>query len=704
MIALCCCFLWVASLFIATGEASAIHTLLPRFPVEYGAQLESSNYQPLYPSTDDLEPSWLGLEHHVSLDVEKLIRNLTLDSRSLKTRASPEELPIEYGDIPGVSYDSTCDNGRRVVVNAAFKSGILLSTTARDAMMTIISGIKSKTSVTQRRKWVGLNNFAYTQMFGADDNPDHAQAVADVFQTILDKIQTQTADGRNNKRLHIMCRETFMTKPTVQGGKADDQCASTSSSKAAFAFTVGLDQAIDPDIVAMYPRPDPAEFIDAKAALASKDKSKLSQICNLNQMQNTAQIMIHEWTHLPWIKNTNSNTNIKEVYGFVATSKKATLSSGKPDFAFASLNAESYAWFAVYNHWNSLDVATGITYKDPRARFVQTMLSYPGYRWYVRSLAWTFLVLDEWDQDPIPIPPPLTELWPVLQGLPNVLSVDVAHIDCYWDLCLLGPPPKILFPSATSVRLVGRLDYTFATSILHAIDPACLVSLCLDNVQDEGQMSSENRSVPDLYISTAEQVDTYEPDGQRGWVVEGGMRKLLAPLAGRCTALRELVLRKAGQEKTPTEFWNNKADEELYEEWAMFVESTKRTLRTVVLEQGLPTWGVGQHEPRSRHLTIRGPLPPRQLSRPMDERFMRILFPVLTTGHWPCLERMEIRGVGSWDGVQAMDEGKQAELRRTIGDGATLVVEEAASTSFEHIGNFVYMWPGWYHRGSRVEI
>ena len=204
--------------------------------------------------------------------------------------------------------------------------------------------------------------------------------------------------------------------------------------------------------------------------------------------------------------------------------------------------------------------------------------------------------------------------------MPNVLSVDVAHVDPCLNLYLLGPPPETLFPLATSVRLVGRLDYTFAISILRALDPARLVSLCLDNVQDEGQMNSKERYKMRYDISTAEQIETREPDGERGWVVEGGMRGLLTPLTGHCIALRELVLRKAGQERKPDNDWHEKADEEVYEEWALFIKSRAPTLRKL---EGLGYWGEGRQEPPFTSCRASGP--PWQPERPMDQRFMRIL-------------------------------------------------------------------------------
>ena len=62
----------------------------------------------------------------------------------------------------------------------------------------------------QRLKSVEITcGLRYTQMFGADWIPDHADTVRGVFQTILDKIQTQNAPGRNNQPLVLSCRTHF---------------------------------------------------------------------------------------------------------------------------------------------------------------------------------------------------------------------------------------------------------------------------------------------------------------------------------------------------------------------------------------------------------------------------------------------------------------------------------------------------------------
>lgn len=64
------------------------------------------------------------------------------------------------------------------------------------------------------------------------------------------------------------------------------------------------------------------------------------------------RIMIHEWTHLRWIGDKNG---VAENYGYSA--KVAGARSGKDrkaSWGTAKGNPDSYAWYAIYHHWNEL--------------------------------------------------------------------------------------------------------------------------------------------------------------------------------------------------------------------------------------------------------------------------------------------------------------------------------------------------------------
>ena len=68
--------------------------------------------------------------------------------------------------------------------------------------------------------------------------------------------------------------------------------------------------------------------------------------------------MIHEWAHLEWVADLPGKN---ENYGYELAAKTAgkatTSATGKdrrPDWSSAKANAENFAWYAIYHHWNEL--------------------------------------------------------------------------------------------------------------------------------------------------------------------------------------------------------------------------------------------------------------------------------------------------------------------------------------------------------------
>jgi len=111
--------------------------------------------------------------------------------------------------------------------------------------------------------------------------------------------------------------------------------------------------------------------------------------------------------------------------------------------------------------------------------------------------------------------------------------------------------------------------------------------------------------------------------------------------------------------------WSPGADKAVYSEWASFLSSVKPTLGVFVFEQSRPP----KFGTRSR---IDG----YQSIRLMDERSMRLFLPALLAGNWVRLQRMEIRGVGRWRGVPALDEHSKGQIRCAVGSHVSLVLEE----------------------------
>ncbi|MCJ1368683.1 hypothetical protein MMC16_007828 [Acarospora aff. strigata] len=311
---------------------------------------------------------------------------------------------------------------------------------------------------------------------------------------------------------------------------------------------------------------------------------------------------------------------------------------------------------------------------DARLRqysFLRTLTAHPEYGAFVRSFTWTLV----WTRSPY-LTSKLKDIefsiWNVFSSLTNVQDLDLASLH-YNDVepFVRQNPPRLFF-SAVRVRLLGWMNYGLATSILYSIDPSKLEHLALDNLQDEGQYLDGSPMRFDDAERLLDRVETINPDGSRAFMFPGPMRHLLKPLEGRCTALKYLLLRKAGQEwSRMMGGWSPEADEAVYREWASFLCSVKSTLEVFVFEQSrAPLFGnISKMWEWERSRTI----------PPMDERFRRLFLPVLVAGKWPHLQRLEVRGVGRWRGVPTLDEVSKDQIRNAVGLQVLLVVEEEPS-------------------------
>lgn len=312
--------------------------------------------------------------------------------------------------------------------------------------------------------------------------------------------------------------------------------------------------------------------------------------------------------------------------------------------------------------------------KPRQDSFLRTLTAHPEYGAFVRSFAWTLI----WTGYPpwVGLRDIEFHTWSVFSSLTNVQDLDLASLHCNRSERYVRQNPPRLFSSAVRIRLLGWMHYGLVTSILHSVDPSKLQHLALDNLQDEGQYADGSPMSLDDGDYLLGKIETINPDGSRGFMFPGPMRRVLEPLEGRCTALKSLLLRKAGQESIQLEScnftgmggWSPEADDAVYGEWATFLSSVIPTLEILVFEQAVAP-KTGRRSGRDGYQTV----------RPMDERFRRLLLPNLLAGSWPRLQRMEIRGVGRWLGVPALDEGTKAQIRDAVGSHVLLVLEEEPS-------------------------
>jgi hypothetical protein len=299
--------------------------------------------------------------------------------------------------------------------------------------------------------------------------------------------------------------------------------------------------------------------------------------------------------------------------------------------------------------------------------FLLNLLRYPEHGKYVRHLTWTLTFASDikgegnhlLTEDILQVPE--TKIWEAFENMANVQKLDLASLHGCCTPYLMQCPSS-LFSSAVSIRLLGRFPFRLASAILHSVDATKLQQLCLDDVQDWGQRADGTPMPLSEGYCLVGKEEHKTPDGSRGIVFPGPMRGLLPLLEGRCLSLTSLFLRKAGQmyrSNMRMRYWSAAADEEVYSEWAAFIESVRPTLEVLVIEQG--TSSMVQRPNR-----ISGP------GRPMDIRFTRFVVPSLASGGWSSLQRMELRGTG----VEKRPQRREnlAAIQGAIGPSAELVI------------------------------
>ena len=248
--------------------------------------------------------------------------------------------------------------------------------------------------------------------------------------------------------------------------------------------------------------------------------------------------------------------------------------------------------------------------------------------------------------------PPEASIWDAFRTLTHVKYLDFAALPTYY-IPYMAEHPRILFPSATSIRLLGVMPRSLPKCILESVDPCKLTHLALDDVQDWG-LSEKGlpMTADEAYAIGSRQIETQNADGTPRTVYPGPMHGvLLESFARRCTALKCLHLRKAGPRCGDRGESFASADEKVYSEWAVALASLniQETLETLIIEQGI------------FRKALQRCCFDETLVWPMDRRFIKVVYPVLLSGSWKSLRRLQLEGTPLGQG------SKERALREKLG-------------------------------------
>lgn len=125
--------------------------------------------------------------------------------------------------------------------------------------------------------------------------------------------------------------------------------------------------------------------------------------------------------------------------------------------------------------------------------FVHTLLSHPEYGEHVRSLKGTLVIPRSEEDCCVGADMKTMDGWLHAMGsLTHAQSVHIASRDISYN-SIAVPVNRFsdfVLQSATSVRLIGLMQFGLAKSILNAVNPATLEHFCLEMVQERSRMVS----------------------------------------------------------------------------------------------------------------------------------------------------------------------------------------------------------------------
>ncbi|KAG8529769.1 uncharacterized protein KY384_005250 [Bacidia gigantensis] len=333
--------------------------------------------------------------------------------------------------------------------------------------------------------------------------------------------------------------------------------------------------------------------------------------------------------------------------------------------------------------------------------FLRTVLKLPNVASWVRSLCWTYLPLvdDEepkgdgfarWRQDYNRVWRPLINTWEILAQLPHLRHLNLGQLpNSNKALCIMTPQGQLACkPQLISLHVNGALEPFISGSIRCSFRTDVLTSLTYSNV------SLHLRSLEYLrghIIDTHGEAPIYDYVWihRRPALQREIMRMLDAGEARQrdrsilwYPSLKHLTVRVAGLRYSEETSWlyllamgmNHTIVNNL-------VAANSRTLETFVYEQG----------------PLRKPAFGRKVNiyRVMDYEFTLRLGPQLLQVQWPCLKRLELRGVGCGHrvgGLILVQDQKpkplcrswQGNIREVIGKKAEMLVT-TESRVFDYI-------------------
>lgn len=328
--------------------------------------------------------------------------------------------------------------------------------------------------------------------------------------------------------------------------------------------------------------------------------------------------------------------------------------------------------------------------------FMRTINERPLYGGLVQRLVWTFKTFIAKEKKYMNKHlVTADDVWAMFAKLHNVTSLDFGCLSLDWPA--RTPPSQLLFPLATSVRLVGQLALPMAQDLLHVNILGQIVNLELNYTTFYG--------TPKLDRTKLEEQIAMKPQIFKKKV------RLLQPLAAylldvksQFNSLTNLSIRsldsaiKAERELTSiSSMW--------YAALSEFIDAVRPTLKSLLIEQSyvIESFASDLINIFGEQSTRYAENEEKRFSRLLLSSFQKNVLPVLQKGSWRQLRYLNVVGEPwNFDHLIGRDDWYHLDLipivdtlERDLPDHVTISVDRQASRIFgsfacRGFGNFTY--------------
>ncbi|KAF2759135.1 hypothetical protein EJ05DRAFT_509995 [Pseudovirgaria hyperparasitica] len=281
---------------------------------------------------------------------EDPVTKAKVDKAKILSGVGPKEADDRWFD-----WDETCtDADQRKIIFQTFEHTILMADYGASHLDNLKKGLPEPVTDDaskpndNNRKAIFQTDPAYAQMFNGHDN--RIKYVRDTFGLVSSEAQKAPGarNGQKQGALRFICDKTGAirsgdgTKGACDGGTQ--------------AFTLGpYDPKYEPTIDIKWSFETsssitfcPPFFDDSKFPNIADRVGLPQDQQTLDKVDNRERILLHEYTHLPWVRNLNPGANL-DFIGY----QNAAQVMAKSGWGQAKKTPDNYAWLTVYAYFNN---------------------------------------------------------------------------------------------------------------------------------------------------------------------------------------------------------------------------------------------------------------------------------------------------------------------------------------------------------------